>query len=222
MKATTAFILGVLALSATSAKVPSIMWGSKGVVEKAEIDSKPYASTSAFAQRGAGLAHVYFVETGDNDFSARSLSTDRSAEFAAAIPALRVEGLYTAGFEPGTTCLHNKETLYDDIDAAITAGNPAYVCVDYRTDGPAVIADVTKHMEGRDYVAVYSAVTVPEDNNNNNAVDEEEEETTIWSGAILSGVFAFLCMFLISGYMMRLMLSLQSQPFTDIPKQKQI
>lgn len=79
-------------------------------------------------------------------------------------------------------------------------------------------------MEGRDYVAVYSAVTPAETTATATAAkgDDDDEETTIWSGGILAGLFAVFVMLVISWYMMRLMLSLQSQPFTDIPKQKQI
>lgn len=220
MKATTAFIMSVLALSASSTKIPSIMWGS--AVTKSETDSKPYNTAAALTERFAGLSQIYFVETGDNDFSARSLSTNRNEAFAAALPSPKIEALYTAGAGRNIACLSNKETLLADVDAALAAETPAYVCVDHRTDAPVVIGDVTKHMEGRSYVAVYTAETPAEVTPVVSKAEEEEEETTIWSGGILTGLFAFLVMLIISWYMMRLMLSLQSQPFTDIPKQKQI
>ena len=222
MKATTTFIMSVLALSASSTKIPSIMWGSTGVVIKSETDSSLYSTPSALTARFPGLSQIYFVETGDNDFSARSLSTNRNEAFAAALPSPKIEALYTAGAGSDIVCLSNKETLLADVDAALAAGTPAYVCVDHRTDAPAVIGDVTKHMEGRSYVAVYTAETPVEAAPEVSKEEEDEEETTIWSGGILTGLFAFVVMLIISWYMMRLMLSLQSQPFTDIPKQKQI
>lgn len=223
MKATTAFIMGVLALSASSAKVPSIMWGSTGLITKSETDATPYSSMTALTSRFAGVPQIFFVEMGDNDFSVRSLSTDRTEAFAAAIPALKIEALYTAGVNSKRECLCNRDTLLGDIDAAHAAGDAAYVCVDYRTDATDIIGEVTKHMEGKKYVAVYTAnAPVEVKATASKSSKKEEEETTIWSGGILTGLFAFLVMLIISCYMMRLMLSLQSQPFTDIPKQKQI
>ena len=222
MKAITTFIMSVLALSASSTKIPSIMWGSAGVVSTSETDAKLYKTPAALTERFAGHNKIYFVETGDNDFSAHSISLNRNEAFVAAIPSPKIEALYTAGAGSNVVCLSNRETLLSDVDAALAAGNPAYVCVDHRTNAASIIGDVTKHMEGRDYVVVYTAATPAESSPAVNADEEEDEETTIWSGGILAGIFAFIVMFIISWYMMRLMLSLQSQPFTDIPKQKQI
>jgi len=244
-----ALVVAAVAADGTApTTTPALMWSS--ALEHPATHSAPVpnvadalrsAASSAglsepLAQLGVQTPRLVLVFA-EPQLTAKALAL-RSSAFAAVLPAARIEAPFTSGLaatdlaslpvpciDPTTTdpAAAVAQALASSPEGTAPAAAAVVVlCVNAATAADAIsAADAAARAAAQPYIALYTGIVEPPAPAAA-ASTPDPETTTIWTGPVLSFLFAAVLMLAIMWFALDLMFSLQTQGEVDVPKQKVI